>query len=262
VDSTALNIYVPSDGVSNNEVNGITAGDFVVIDGKVREVDSVDDPATGTATIVLKTSLPSAPGAGVSVWEQVSFDIEVLSGTINTAGQSIILTVETSVTNSAGKVADQVINTFTSGAAVLTKFARNMTTSANNNDGTGNRSFTVNGSTATYYTGGLKAVQNDEIQYILLVENAGTADVTDCDIHDLLPVDYVDLLTGLFSGKDFLYVDETGTGIPLTAVADSDTATVSGADMNFNIGTGATSSATGSITIGMNVKVVYRVKVK
>jgi hypothetical protein len=262
VDSTALNIYVPSDGVSNDEVNGIAVGDFVVINGEVREVESVTDPATGTATLVLKTSLSSAPGAGVSVWEQTTFDIEVLSGTIETAGESILLTVETSVTNSAGKVADQVLNTFTSGAAVLTKYARNMTTSANNNSGTGAKSFTVNGSTATYYTGGLKAVQNDEIQYVLVVQNAGTAKVLDCDVHDLLPIDFVDFLSALFSGKDFLYVDEAGTEIPLTATADTDTATVSGADMNFNVGTGATSSQTGSIDAGNNVKIVYRVKVK
>jgi uncharacterized repeat protein (TIGR01451 family) len=264
VGSTNINILVPSDGVADTpgSVNGIEAGDFVLVNSEVREVQSVADPATGTATIVLKTSLSAAPGAGVSVWEQKTFDVEVFSGTIATAGQSIVLTVETSVTNSAGKISDQVVNTFTSGAAVLTKFARNLTNASANSGGTGGRSFTINGSTATYFTGGLTATANDEIQYILLVENAGTAPVTGCDIQDLLPLDYVNFLTGLFSGKDVLYVDEAGTETGLTAAADTDTATVSGADMTFNIGTGATSSATGSIDAGKNIKVVYRVQVK
>ncbi len=261
VGSTKLNIYVPSDGANDGVVNGIEPGDSVVIDGEVRQVDSVVDPETGTATIVLKTSLSSAPAAGVSVWEQKSFDVEVLSGAIDKAGASIKLTVETSVTDSAGKVSDQVVNTFTSGAAVLTKFARNLTDSAANSGGTGGKPFTIGGSSATYYTGGLKAEANDVIEYVLQVENAGTAPVTGCNIHDVLPLEYVTFQGGVFSGKDFLYVDEAGTKTGLTAAADTDTATQSGSDLTFYVGTGATSATSGSIDAGKSVMVVYRVKV-
>ena len=182
-------------------VNGIEPGDSVVVDGEVRQVDSVVDPETGTATIVLKTSLSSAPAAGISVWEQKSFDVEVLSGTIANAGASIELTVETSVTDSAGKVSDQVVNTFNSGAAVLTRFARNLTNNAANTGGTGGKPFTINGTTATYYTGGLKAEAGDVIEYVLQVENAGTAPVTGCDIHDVLPLEYVTFQSGIYSAR-------------------------------------------------------------
>ncbi len=268
--STTSQLKAPFDGNDNGEVNGIKAGDTVVVDlatgqeiGVVKEVS--EDSATNTATITLEATsvLTTAPDAGVSVWERRTFDVEVLSGTIDDVTKSIDLTVDASVTNSGLGDSHQVISTYTSGAAVLTKFARNMTTAENNNSGTGGKSFTVNGSTATYYTGGLKAVQNDQIQYILVVENAGTASVTDCDIHDILPsAEYVDFLTGLYGGKDFLYVDEAGNETNLTATADADTASVSGENITLYVGTGATSSAGGEIAVEKNVKVLYRIQVK
>ena len=155
-----------------------------------------------------------------------------------------------------------MLNTFTSGAAVLTKFARNLTNSCGQHRRNRRQKLTVNGATATYFTGGLTAAQNDLIQYILVVENAGTAPVTKCTIADVLPIDYVNFQSGVFSGKDFLYVDEAGAETALTAAADTDTATVSGSNITFNVGTGATSSTTGTIGIGKNIKVAYQVKVK
>lgn len=262
VGSDQTNILLPSDGVSDGNVNGIAVGDMVVINDEIREVESVHDPATGTATIVLKTPLTeAAPVAGVSVHEQRSFVVEVLSGTIQAMGENITVMAETSVTNSGGELAAQVLSTFTSGAAVLTKFARNVTNGAANTGGTGNRSFTVNGATAIYYTGGTTAVGGDVIEYLLLVENKGTATVDGCNIHDLLPVDYVLFQSGVFATKDFLYVDEAGAESTLTAAADTDTATVTGADMAFYLGTGATASAGGSIGPDKSVKVLYRVQV-
>jgi hypothetical protein len=95
-----------------------------------------------------------------------------------------------------------------------------------------------------------------------MVPPAGPAPVTPRATHDPPPPPPPDFPTRLHRGKDFLYLDQTGTEIPLTAAADTDTAMVSGADLSFNIGTGATSAAPGAIDVGKNVKVVYRVKVK
>ena len=117
-----------------------------------------------------------------------------------------MVTVETHASSSAaGFVADEVIATYTSGSATLTKFVRNVD---NPNGTTGARSFTVNLSANDYYTDGVTGAPGDTLEYLLLAENTGAGDVTDCTIDDVLPTAFVTLVADAFGGtNEVVYVD-------------------------------------------------------
>ena len=258
--STVTDLYVPADGLSDAAVNGIAAGDTVMVAGELRTVSGVIDPAAGTAVISLSGALSAAPGAGVAVLEQQTFTLTVTSGTIVAAGTDITVTAETTAASAAGATpADAVVATFTSGSATLTKYVRNVT-SANGTAGV--QTFTVGGSANDYYTGGVTGVPGDTLEYLLLAENAGGGDVTGCTIDDVLPTGFVTLVTDAYGTDEVTYVDVAGaTETTLSQEADLDAASVSGANLTVHVGTGATNSTGGTIAAGTSVFIVYRVTI-
>ena len=259
--STASVLQVPSDGDdTDSAVNGIAAGETVVVNGEERTVAAISDPASGMASITLSTPLSAAPGAGVSVLERQTFTLTVTSGTIIASGTDIVVTAETSAASAAGaSAADAVTATYTSGSATLTKYVRNVD---NANGTTGATSFTVNGPVYTYYTGGVTGQPGDTLEYLLLVENSGGGDVTGCTIDDVLPTGFVTLVADAYGTGEVAYVD-VGGGIysPLSQEADLDAAAVSGANLTVHVGTGATNSTGGLVVSGNSVFIVYRVTI-
>jgi uncharacterized repeat protein (TIGR01451 family) len=261
--STASILVVPSDGVNDAVVNGIAVGDMVVVNDEPRTVSSISDPATGTATITLQTGLTAIPGVGVPVHEQQTFTMTVNSGTIAAAGNDIVVTVDTdasSITGVAAAATDQVIATYTSSSATLTKYVRNVT-SANGTAGL-MRSFTVNGSTNDYFTGGVTGASGETLEYLLLVDNTSTAAVTACTIDDVLPTEFVTLAADAYGGADEVtYVDELGAETQLSQDADTDAATVTGANLTVHVGSGATDALGGTVSAGTSVFIVYQVTI-
>ena len=87
--------------------------------------------------------------------------------------------------------------------------------------------------------------------------------MTSASVTDILPIAYVSLVLGEYSGKDVTYVSDTSTVSYYTAAADSDPATYvsSSGALTVNIGTNATSSAGGSIPAGTKELVLYQVKI-
>jgi hypothetical protein len=260
--STTTVLQVPSDGTADSSVNGIENGDTVVVNGEVRTVSGISDPASGTATITLGVALGAAPGAGVSVHEQRTFPVDVLSGTITTVGTDITVTADTTVTNSAGPATDQILSTYTSGQAVLDKYVRNLTDAAGNAGGAGAQSFTVNGATNDYYTGGVTGETGDVLEYVLVASNNGGAQVTACSIADVLPTAFITFNSDAYGvSQDFAYIDEGGSETNLTEDPADDAATLSGANLTVNVGAGATSGAGGTIDPGNDVRVAYQVTI-
>jgi hypothetical protein len=250
---------VPSDGTSDASVNGIVVNDTVSVNGEIRIVSAINDPATGTATITLSAALTAAPGVGVPVLEQQTFTLNVDSGTIVTAGTDIVVTVDTSATSVAGAATDQVVAIYTSGSATLTKYVRNVD---NPNGTTGVRSFTVNGSANDYYTGGVTGAPGQRLEYLLLVDNAGLGNVTGCTIDDVLPTAFVTLIADAYGGaNEVVYVDGAGVETQLTQDADVDAATVAGATLTVHVGTGATAVAGGTVAALTDVFIVYQVTI-
>jgi hypothetical protein len=260
--STATVIQVPSDGTANNSVNGIEVGNTVVIAGEVRQVSAVNDPATGTATITLATALSAAPAPGEPIVERQDITVTVYSGTMSVSGTDVTVTVDITAGSAGGSNTDQVTATYTSGAATLTKYVRNITWAAGNTSGTGAAAFTTNGSSYNYYTGGVTGRPGDVLEYVLVARNSGAAAAGSSVITDVLPGDFVTFhVDSWATTADVLYVDETNTENQLTQEADSDVATLSGNTLTVNVGAGANASTGGSIPSGVAVRVTYQVTI-
>jgi hypothetical protein len=258
--SSTTSIVVPSDGTSDNSVNGIQAGSTVVIGGEARTVQGVVDNATGTSTINLTVALSSSPAAGVVVAEQKTVLVNVTAGNIGTTGTNITVTKDitvTSTTNSGITVTSgTVTDTYTSGTATLSKYVRNVTLPA---AGTGSP-YVYNSS--NYYLAGITARPGDTLEYILVAANSGTGPVTASVITDALPTTYVTLVPNAYgSGSEVTYVNEIGTAVTYSAASDTDQATYASGTLTVNVGTGATSGAGGSIPASSSVLVLYRVTV-
>ena len=158
---------------------------------------------------------------------------------------SIITTADASVTVTAN-----------TGQAGFAKYVRNVTTSA---AGTGTP-YSYN--SMNYYASGVTARPGQILEYILVSTNtSGT--VSAAVVTDSLPTGYVSLRTGVYSGgtKDITYVDDTGAASYLTAAASDDAAIYAAPTLTVNVGTGATSSAGGTIPAGKSVLVIYQVNV-
>ncbi len=260
--STATDIVVPADGTSNASVNGITAGSFVVINGEAAQVSSVTDNATGMSHIILGAALTGgAPSAGVVVGERKSVSVDVTAGNITTPGTSITVTknataTSTTAPNPSGTSGTGVTDTFTSGAATLAKYVRNVTTPA-----TGTGVYTYN--SANYYSSGITAKPTETLEYILVAANGGSGPVTTAVVTDVLPTTFVTLKPNVYgAGREVTYVSDTNVVSTYSAASDTDQATYAAGTLTVHVGTGATSGAGGSIP-GNNsrVLVLYQVTV-
>ena len=263
--STTTNIVVPADGTTNSptpSVNGIVAGDFVSINGNTREVQSVTDNASGTSTIILQTALTLAPTAGTIVAEQKTVSVNVTAGDIVTVGTDV--TVDKTLT--ATSVLDvlktitsnPVTDTYTSGAATLAKYVRNVDTPS----GTGT-AFTYD-STA-YYQSGVNGAPGETLEYLLVATNTGGGAVTASFVTDVLPTDFVTLVSNAYgASQEVTYESDLAVVTTLSAAADVDAATYDGgtSTLTVYVGTGATSSAGGSIPGGTtSVYTLYQVSI-
>jgi hypothetical protein len=261
--STQSTIVVPADGAADSNVNGIQAGDTVVIGGETRSVLSVTDNAGGTSTIVLAAALSNpAPGTGVLVAEQKTVTVTVTAGTITTAGVDVTvaknITATSTTVGTATATSGSVTDTYTSGVATLTKFVRNATVPS----GSG-VPFIHNGT--SYFPTAVTARPGDTLEYILVAANGGSGAVTAAAINDILPADFVTLKASAYgAGREVTYVNDAGASSTMSAAADADQASYDAAQKKLTVfvGTGATNAAGGSIPGGnKSVLVLYQVTV-
>jgi hypothetical protein len=258
--SSATVIVVPSDGVANNNLNGIVVGSTVVINGDVRTVQAISDNASGTSTITLNAGLSGGPpGTGVLVAEQKVITTTVTPGTITHSGTDVTVsdtvTITSATTSSVTATSGAVLNTFTSGVATLSKYVRNVSTAS----GTGTP-YVYN--STNYYSAGVTAKPGDVLEYVLVATNSSlTGSVSASVVTDSLPTSYVAFKTGAYSGStDVTYVNDSGAASYLTANGTG-AANYSAPTLTVYIGTGATNSAGGTIPANKSVLVLYRATV-
>lgn len=258
-------LTVPQDGLSDGELNGIDAGDWVVINGgTLAQVLGITDPDddTSLATITLTAPLAAAVPAGIPVLERKEFTVTVYSGTIQTVGTDIEVFTETSAANSDSTASNvcTVTTTYTSGKAALTKYVRNVSDNGAN-PVAGGTPFTINLTNADYFTAGVEGKATDVLEYLLVVENQGTGDLTAASINDVLPTDFVTFDSATY---DVIYVDEDGGEHSLTQGGGDDRATLTGgAALEVHVGgTNPAQTTAGVIPFGKTVMVTYRVTIK
>ncbi len=264
--STTNVINVPSDGISDGSVNGIEAGDLVVINGEVRTVAAISDNASGISTITLISALSSAPAAGVLVEEQKIIQTVVTSGNITTVGVNLVvtdtITAKSATTPAVTATSSVVTNTFTKGQVSFAKYVRNVTTPA---AGTG----TIYSYNSTnYYPAGVTAKPGEIIEYILVAKNTGTGNVSSSVVTDVLPATFVTLKANAYgSGKEVQYVPDStdpATFSLFSAAAGDDAAQYVASTLTVNVG-GATPqippAAGGTIPSGKTVLVLYQIAV-
>jgi hypothetical protein len=241
-------------------VNGIANGAVIVVNGEARTVTGVSDNASGISTITVGVGFSTAPSAGVLVAEQKVITVTTLSGTITSSGSSIVITKHLTVTSQADNTktitSSDITDTYVSGLVTLTKYVRNVTNAI-----TGSTSVAYGGN--TYYASNVTAKPGEVLEYLLVATNSGSGSVSASTVTDALPTTYVSLKTLAYNSgaADFTYFNESGTASYLTAAADTDAATYAAPNLTIYVGTGATSSAGGTIAAGATVRALYQVTV-
>lgn len=184
-------ITVPSDGANDASVNGLVAGDTVVIGGTAYAVDSVDDtngglPGTSTITINSNGDTTTSLSVGDIIGEQGTFDVTVTPG----APSANPATIEVTTTATDGNN-PSTHDTTTSVAAIsltVTKFVANITNPVVG----GGTTLTVDSGggagSITYYTSGVTGNPGDTLEYVIQVVNAAASSTaTDVRISDPVP---------------------------------------------------------------------------
>jgi len=239
--NTPVDIVVPSDlDGTDNEVNGIAAGDTVIIGTDTFLVNSVTDNGGVGTSIINVTTITGAftANAGDLINEQGIFDLTVTPGTVtdSTTDQTITVVINAQDTNAAAAVAaDETITTVQ----------------------VPNLSVDKEVSTDGGATFALTAVANpgDTLTYRITVTNAGTSDADSVLITDPTPqfTLYTAGTAKSATATGAGYGDATNT--VLTDAADAD-------GYDFNITTGDTSTySVGTVTAGSSVLLFFQVTI-
>lgn len=161
-------ITVPSDGTTDSSVNGITAGDFVVIGTTIYQVavaGVVDNATTNVATITLTTA-HTGVNAGTQIGERGSVTLSITTGTLPTAAEG---TYAATVTATSG------VDTATGTNTVHVRRPSLTITKEVSTDGGQNFGSDVNAAAGTLLT------------YRITVTNTGSADANTVTITDPIP---------------------------------------------------------------------------
>ncbi len=166
----ATAITVPADGAADGQVNGIAAGDTVVIGGTAYTVASVTDNATGTSTITLATGLNAAATVGTLIAERQTVNVQMTVGTVtppNTSGtETVSVTAQASANGPTSTAGTGTINV---GQVRLVK------------------SVSVNGGPFTQAPNAANATSGDTLTYRMLITVPANTTITNVTLTDTIP---------------------------------------------------------------------------
>lgn len=188
-------IVVPydSDAGNNAAVNGITAGDTILIGTVVYTVGVIDKAATlsnNTVEIPLTTNITGATvPTGSIVGEQATVIVVVTTDfiTAGTSGTHTIETTATSTTDAGAATTQATATVITVRRPVLevTKYVRNATPATTFNPVAAD--ITVGG--VDYYASGVSGNPGDTMQYLIVIDNsaAGAGIANNIVVSDPIP---------------------------------------------------------------------------
>ena len=188
-------ITVPFDGTDDSNVNGLVAGDTIVIDptgvaevATILSVDETTGAASNTVTITLTAGTTNGFTYGTLIGEQATQTVTVTTDTITTgtSGTHSVLTTATSVADGAVFTTQGTATVITVRRPVLdvTKYVRNVTTVAFNPLVA---DITVDG--VGYYASGVSGNPTDTMQYLIVIDNsaAGAGTANNIVVSDPIP---------------------------------------------------------------------------
>lgn len=225
-DSGNTAITVPNDNADDGMVNGIAAGDFVVINNQLFEVFSVDDSNWGTpngmSTItVIGNGTTTAIAVTDQIGEQQTFTLRVTPGSVtSTSDETIDVTISVDGGPPTGPPNDTTRTTVQVAALTVSKEVS-----------------TNGGST---FANSANAAPGATLTYRITVHNSGTANATSVIITDpLVPFTvYTDGSAKASSTNDDTYAAAPTSLTDLNAADDGyDFNVTTGNEATYNVGT-------------------------
>ncbi len=217
-------ITVPYDGSDDSNVNGLVAGDTIVIDptgvaevATILSVDETTGAASNTVTITLTVGTTNGFPYGTTIGERDDVTVVVTTDTITggTSGTHSVLTTATSDADAAVFTTQTTATVITvrRPALAISKFVRNDTPATTFNPGVAD--ITVDG--IDYYASGVTGNPGDTMQYLIVIDNsaAGAGTASNIVVSDPIPQ-----FTTYQAGT--IELDATGTGT-FVAQGDGDT---------------------------------------
>ena len=181
-------LTVPNDGSGaggNTPVNGIAAGDTIVIGTDVYTVASTVDNPTGTSTITLTTNLVANVTIGTQIGERGSF-ISRTTPTASVNNSTYTLTVSADAASTPAT--DDTVTTVLLAALNVTKYVQNITSVVACGGGSITRNTGLGAGAIAYCDSGVTGLPGQTLEYVIAVNNpAGGAAATDVIISDPVP---------------------------------------------------------------------------
>jgi uncharacterized repeat protein (TIGR01451 family) len=253
-------IHVPSDGnnagIEGTRVNGIEAGDTVIIATTEYTVANVSDSGSGNATIQLNIATPGGLPIGTGVFESKSFTVTTTEvGSVSAPPAPAQLTIRTNIDNGVDVPVffDDLNIDITQ--LILDKYVR-CVSGCTETIGAASVQYDRNshtpGAGPTYYKSGVKATSTGILEYLVAAQNPTTSEVTGAILADVLAAStsYVEVTTFM---NGITIADDSG--FPLDAI------TTANGGLKLDDGTGFIGEGDGEIGPDSSVYVVYRVLV-
>ena len=180
---------MPSDGVSDGSINGIGAGDTVVIHGQKHTVDVVEDETLEEISVIwLNEPHDSVINVGDLISEAATFELRITGVSIeDTAENALVgMTVTGASDTDTNVVAvhDTQTVVYAPIPAETQYFVRNVT----NPNGEGDPAYST-GDQSYYGTGGqMMASAGDELEYIIVQTAGNTGDLNNVVMTSTMPL--------------------------------------------------------------------------
>ena len=184
-----LEIPVLSDGVADNSINGIEAGDTVYIQGQAHTVDVVEDqPLEETSVIHLTEAHDTAISVGDMISEAKTFELAIDGVAILDAAEDALVGMTVTGTSDTDTDAMALHDTQTIVFAPIPASTEYWVRNVTNPNGEGDAGYAT--ADQSYYgTGGqVKASAGDELEYIIVQSAGNTGDLNDVVIRSSMPL--------------------------------------------------------------------------
>ena len=187
VETGSTEIPVPSDGDADNSVNGIEAGDVVVIHGASHTVASVQDDGS-SANIVLADPHDTAINLGDMISEAKTFELAIDGVAILDEAEDALVGMTVTGTSDTDAAAVAMHDTQTIVFAPIPASTEYWVRNVTNPNGEGDAGYAT--ADQSYYgtDGQVKASAGDELEYIIVQSAGNTGDLNDVVITATMPM--------------------------------------------------------------------------